>query len=109
MPAGTRRNRVTIQTPGSAKGEYGEKSESWTDHATLYASILSANGREIVAAQAIGAEADTAIEIPYVAGVNASMRVTSDGKIYSIVAPPVDVDNRHRELRLICKTGVKAG
>lgn len=111
MRIGTLRHRVTIQqlVAGSPQQyDTGEPDESWTDVATVWASVEPLQGRELTAAQEVHSEAEVRIKMRYRSGVTAKMRVSFDGVYYSILVV-LDKALRHIELDLICRTGVNDG
>ncbi len=103
MRAGARRHRLTIQrqVPG-----IGFSDPTWTTHTEAWGSIEPLRGSEFLAADQVNSEVTAKITIPYRIGVTAAMRVTCNGRLYQIVAPPIDPDLRHRELQLMVREEV---
>lgn len=71
-------------------------------------SIEPLRGRELFAAQEHFAEVTTRIRIRYRDDVTAEMRVVHGGVDYAIGAV-IDPELRHRELELMCASGVTDG
>lgn len=111
MQAGKLRHRVTIQQRAAGspqKNPSGAPAESWTDVATVWASIEPLKGREFLEAQAIQSQISVRIRIRYLAGVTAGMRAVHSGDVYNIEAP-LDPEKRHIELHLMCSQGASSG
>ena len=87
----------------------GAPDVAWSTYLTVMAGIEPLAGRELAAAQAIYPEVEVRIRMNYESGVTALMRVVdADSAVYSIGAV-IDPLLRHRELELLCKTGVNQG
>ncbi len=112
MRAGLLRHLVTLEQRTDARDAYGEPLDAWTPYATVRAEIQPLNGREYFAAAAEASEVTTRIRIRYVTGLTTALRVRFHGlageKIYNIVSI-IDPDERHRELVLMCSTGLNQG
>lgn len=112
MNAGRLRHKIDIEqlVAGSPnQNEYGEPSEVWTVFLNdIWAAVEPLQGRELFAAQEHHAEVTTRIRIRYRDGVTAKMRVVFEGAYYDIKAV-IDPERRHRELHLLCTTGVNQG
>lgn len=111
MQAGKLRNKVTIEQYVAGSPEQrasGEPDAAWSVYATTMAEIRPLVGREFFAAQQVSSKVDTKIRIRYRTGVTAGMRVNKSGTYYNIEAV-INVENRNRELMLMCGTGVNDG
>lgn len=119
MEAGALRHRVTIQAKPVDAGtdDYGAPLDDW---AAVYdgvpASILPLGGRELIAAQQVAAGVSTQIAIRYLPGITAKQRVLHPTTCCGIAADetydvifPQDVEQRHRELHLLCSSGLTEG
>lgn len=82
-------------------------STSWETFATVRASMEPLKGYDKAAAQASWPGSEFQVGMRYLPGLDTTMRILFEGLVYSIVDVD-DVDMRHRELVLICQTGVKA-
>lgn len=102
MRAGQLRHRVTIQQFTQTQNEYGEIVEGWTTFATVWAAVEPLRGREFWDAQQLNAEVTARIRLRYLSGVGPTMRVVYDGRTFEVDSV-IDVDERHRELQLMCK------
>jgi SPP1 family predicted phage head-tail adaptor len=99
---GQLRRRVTFQQ--RAAGRDG----AWADAYTVWAAIEPLSGRALIAAQAVHAEATLEITLRYRTNVAAGQRAVLGADVYTVLAPPLDTDIRHRWLRLLCSQGVIA-
>lgn len=108
MQAGKLRHRVKLQRYALGSPEQtasGAPDGAWADYITVWASVEPLNGRELFAAQEHHSEVTHRIRIRYRDGVTADMRVNFEGVIYSVGAV-IDPEMRHREMQLLCSTGV---
>jgi len=113
MKAGALRHLVEIQgytatqdSSGDEPKEFGEGSNAF---AVVKASIRTLRGRELFAAQQIFATAEVEIRTRYIRGVTEGMRIKhEDGETaeYFNILNVDDVDRRHRELVMLCETGI---
>lgn len=109
MPAkieqpGLKRHLVGIQRPVTQVVD-GHELERWVSYADeVWASIEPLSGREFFAAQQVQADVTHRVRIWYLAGVKSDMRVvTSDSRALQLVGPPIDPDELHVELVLMCR------
>lgn len=108
--AGKYRHIVTFQRlKEAAKNTYGETSvnveENWEDAFTARVGIFPLSGRE-----ALGLEGDLRqgeishrIVLRYRTGVDSEMRIKFGTRIFEIISPPVNAQERNNELLLFCK------
>ena len=106
--AGQRRSLVVIETPVKVKSDSGAVTTSWVLFKQVYAKIKTMRTYEKQAAQAANPGANVMIRIKYIAGLLPTMRIVYNSTIYSILGPPNDIDERHRDVELTCQSGVKA-
>jgi SPP1 family predicted phage head-tail adaptor len=109
MRAGELRHRVTI----TGANEVSDGHHGFTDAPIVIAkrvpaSVETLSGRELETAQQIDPRSTHAVRLRYRTGVKAGQALTyHDGRVgdrpFEIVAPPQDVDERHRELNLLCR------
>lgn len=107
MRAGRLRHRVKIQAPVSTQDEYGGTAGSWTDVATVDAGIHPMSGRELLAAQAIQSSVTHEIAMRYRV-VDATNRILYGARIFNIKSV-VNIDERNRDLVLLCTEGLDRG
>ena len=108
-PAGRLRHKVTIQqlSTGSPQQDgTGAPDQQWAALFTdIWAAVEPLQGRELFAAQEFHSEVTTRIRILYRSGITHLMRVVHGSDYYDIRAV-IDPDKMHRELHLLCATGV---
>jgi SPP1 family predicted phage head-tail adaptor len=108
MEAGRLDKRVTIQSQASTRNSIGEPVQTWSDVATIWASVEPVQGREFWAQQQVQSEVTTRVRIRYREGVTASMRVLYGSRVYDIRSV-IDPKERHEEMQLMCSEGVSLG
>jgi|SRR5450830_618091 len=77
-------SRIKIQQRGTGRDDGGQRIDTWTDVAQVWADIRDISGREFVAAGADQAEVTTRIRIWRRDAVTAAMRVLHGAKVYEI-------------------------
>jgi len=102
MHIGDLRRRITIQQQSSIQDSYGEPVNTWTDIATVWASVNPINGREFFAGMQVKSEITTRITIRYLSTVKSSMRAIYRDITYDIQSV-IDLNERHREMELMCR------
>ena len=85
MRAGRLRHRVTIQQPSSSTNSRGGKIKSWSDLATVWASIEPLSGREIEQDFQLEPETTTRIVMRYKSGLTSNMRIKYGSRYYKIL------------------------
>ena len=108
ISAGKLRHFGVIEQRGVSLDSFGQPVDSWSAVASCYMAIIPLKGRELFAAQAVQSETTVRIELRYVAGVLQKMRVNALGKIYNILSV-INIDERNRELHLLCGEGLNQG
>jgi len=101
MNPGRLNKRITLQRLKTVKVN-GIATKQWEDVATVWASIEPLRGREYFAATAVNAEVTTRVKIRYRSGVTADMRGLYGSRVFDIKSPPIDPEERHEELHLMC-------
>jgi len=109
MRAGTLVHRITLQSPAGSRDAVGERVTTWTDVASdIPASVEPISGREeFLAAQRQGTTSHIVrlrCESPWSA-MDASWRVLFGSRVFTIDAPPRNVNEAGRELILTCTEG----
>lgn len=104
LQAGKLRHLVTIQSPVSTKDDSGGPViSSWVNLSpeTTYASIEPIGGRELWALQMANSLTTHRITIRYQQGITARCRVKYGDRYFQISAV-LNVEERNRELQLLC-------
>jgi SPP1 family predicted phage head-tail adaptor len=102
------RHRVTLQQRATVVDNEGFATEQWQDWVTVWAAVEPIRGREYFAAAAVNAQNDVRIRIRYRPGVTPDMRVVYGQRVFDIQSV-IDVDERHREIQLMCREVTDGG
>ena len=113
LSAGTLRKRITLQQQSLSVDSYGQQVITWTDVATVWASLEPSVGRELVAAQAVRLDQPTTITIrwqPSFASPRtvAAMRAVYNGRTFNIHSVENE-DERNVLLTLSASEGLNDG
>ena len=109
LPAGLLTQRITIQVASANVDVLGQRVDSWTTFATVWAQAQPLRGNELFAAGQTQSEAEVRFRIRYLAGVTSAMRVLWRTVPHVIVGAPIDVDGGRHTLELMCAAGVREG
>lgn len=102
MRPGKLRHRITLQQVTRTPDGIGGYTETWTDVATVWAAVEPLRGRELFDAEQVQSEITHRVRIRYRSGVDSSMRVRFGARLFRIQSV-IDVDERHREIQLMCQ------
>lgn len=104
MRAGTLRHLITLQTPASAPDGDGGFTDTWTDLATVWASIVPATARDLerVVAGTVQSSATHLVTIRYLAGVTTKTRVVFGSRLFSVTGVQ-NPEERNISLVLVCQ------
>lgn len=80
------RHRITIQALSLVANDTGGQSETWTNFATVWASLTPKLTKEVNFAQRIEPRVDHEIRMRYVAGLTPTMRISFGSRIFEIKA-----------------------
>ena len=109
MRAGELRRRVSIQQRDATQDTFGQQATSWTDlYTNVPVAIQALSGRELLAAQAVNSEVSHNINLRYLAGITANMRILYGTRIFNITAV-MNIDERNKELMLQAAEGLNDG
>lgn len=110
MKAGRLRRVINVERKAPTKSATGAIGPGdWSVlHASVRAEILPVSGREFAESQQVKDAADYKVRIRYIAGLRAEDRVVElisggDDLVYDIVAEPMNVRGRDRELLIMCR------
>jgi SPP1 family predicted phage head-tail adaptor len=110
MNPGKLRHPVTIQHQVFTDDpDTKETKASWVDVATVRASIEPLKSREYDQANEKHSELTTRVRIRYRPGVTEGMRFAYGTRCLYIQGPPIDTEERHRELLCLCTESNPAG
>jgi SPP1 family predicted phage head-tail adaptor len=103
MNPGKRNKRITFLQNPEGQGSYGNEEGDWPEFATVWASIDPIRGREFFAAQQVNSEITHKINIRYRTGIKSDMKIKYGIRNFDIISPPIDLEERHRELEFMCR------
>ena len=106
MKAGDLRDRVTIQRATTADDGFGNVTNGWTDHLTVWANIRETPGKEAVAAGRLEASRTATIRVRASSvsrGITAADRVQARGQVWNIRSV-IEIDRA--TLELLVENGV---
>ncbi len=101
MQAGNLRERVTLQQKTVTRDAYGAEVITWTDIATVWASVEPLRGREFLEQRRDGHEVTTRITVRYRSGLEPIHRAVHRSTVYDIQAV-IHQETRFRALELLC-------
>lgn len=99
--------RITVQKPSASVDALGQRVETWTELATVWAQAQPLRGREYFAAGEVNSDASVRFRLRYRGDVTGAMRVLWRGVPHAIVAEPVDVEGGRHTLELMCSAGIR--
>ena len=100
IQAGQLNKLVTIEQQDPDPDRYQEYTPA--TNGKVWASIEALTGREKYEAQAIEPKATFRIRMWLWPGLTSKHRIVYDGRIFELVSPPIDVDERGVEHELMC-------
>lgn len=94
------RHRITFQRITNAANENGFESETTEDYKTVWAAVSNLHGKEYFAAKAVQEENTVKFTIRYLAGLDQTMQILFQGKVYNITAiDNIKYKNRYIEIK----------
>ncbi len=103
MGAGKYRHYITFQhevTTGT--DDYGHPIVEWQAYKSMYAEIKPIKGTEYWQSQQVNAEVTHRVTTRYTDGITSEMRIKF-GSRYFEIEPPLNLDERNKELVMLCK------
>ena len=82
--SGQMRERVTIQAPADQQSPLGEATVTWSDVATVWASVMGVSARDYFAAQQSGVVITHRIRIRFLPELNHQQRMIWRGRTFEI-------------------------
>lgn len=108
---GRMRHLLTVEQFNGRRDATGDPrqdlDENWTPFCTRWCSVDPISGREFLAAGQETAEVTHKIRCRYKAGIQTDMRLRWGSRIFEIVPPILDKEERHEELLIMAKELVK--
>lgn len=100
--AGSYRHPITFQKQSTTENDYGEHVPQWDDVITVKAGIYPVSGKDYISAVQVNSEITHKVNLRYVPGLSADMRVKFGTRLFTIVAI-MNFQEKDRELQLVCK------
>lgn len=98
------KHRISFQKLGTTQDELGQEIEGeWENVASAWAMIKTLQGREYFAAATAQSERTSRFVIPYQRGIDSTMRIVYDGRIFDIEQPPINDDEMNKTLTIIVR------
>lgn len=104
MNAGALRERVTLQAPVRTPDGAGGADVTWSDVATVWASVMALSGRERPAGERMEARRIVQVLIRYRSDVTATKRLLWQGRVLDI-RTMCDIDGKRHTLMIDCEEG----
>lgn len=109
MRAGNLRHRVVLQSPDGSRDAVGERTTTWTDVATVWASVNPLTVRELLAAGQVQSEVSHRVRIRHsaaVAAIDASWRVLFGARVL-VIQGVRNIEEAGVEIELLCSEGLR--
>lgn len=105
--AGKYRHIVTLQKSVATSNAYGEKNrrdeDNWEDVVKIRAAILPISGKDKFGADMITTDITHRIQMRFLKGIDSHMRIKFGDRIFDIVSPPINFQEKNIEIQLMCK------
>lgn len=102
MQGGRLRHRLTIQEPIDTRNHLNELVRTWSTWATVYGAVEPLRGQEFFDAEQVQGELWHRVRVRYREGYTTHMRILHLDRVLQIQAV-IDVEERHREMQLMCR------
>jgi SPP1 family predicted phage head-tail adaptor len=103
IKAGDLNTKITFQSATYSYNGTNQKIPLWADAATVDASMETTGGKKFYAAQKANSETTAVFTIRFNRWVNERQRIKLGNRIFQILPPINDVNNRHEELIISAK------
>jgi len=107
MRAGELRHIIKVQYPVETQDTAGQPIPTWVTLFQAWAAVEPLSAREYILAQQTNSDINIKIRIrarpTSEPRVSAKMRVLFGTRTFEIVAPPIEIEERNREVQLLCR------
>lgn len=102
---GKYRHVVTFQKQTTTRDKYGQVKEEWSEVLKTRAGIFPISGKEVFQRDFVESEISHRVHIRYhpTIVINSQMRILFGNRVFSIVSPPINFQERNIELQILCK------
>jgi SPP1 family predicted phage head-tail adaptor len=100
---------VTVQSPAGTRDAVGERTTTWSNVSTEWASISPLSVRDLIAAGQTQSEISHRVKLRYsatLAALDASWRIVYGARVL-VIAGVRNIDEGNRVLELVCSEGVR--
>lgn len=97
LPAGSLREKVTIESPVETRNDFGESVQAWEEFATRYASVEPVGYFEQNRRQQLGGTVSHVVRMRYTPGLTGAMRLRWDSRGGRILYISSVVERGYRE------------
>ena len=102
MNIGAMDKRVSLQTPPGTQNSYGEQSGTWVTTDTVWANVISLNGKALLTASQVHNEVSVKVTIRHREGVIPNMRVLYGLRTLEIISV-INMGEDKKFLEIMCK------
>jgi SPP1 family predicted phage head-tail adaptor len=96
-------NKITFQHYTQTENDMGDTINEWTVHSERWAMIKTVQGKEFVQAASVQGERSVRFVIRYAKGLTNDMRIKYDGRMFEIIAPPINDDELNKTLTIMTR------
>lgn len=107
MNPGLLKHRITIQSFTTIEDVLGQQDIQWNDFKSVWCMIKTVQGREYFAVAATQSENTVRFVVRYTTGIDSTMRILYKGRVFEIVAPPINDDEQNKTLTIITNEKVR--
>jgi SPP1 family predicted phage head-tail adaptor len=101
---GELRHIVTFQKQSNVENDYGEETNEWIDIlVNVRVGIYPISGKEFYTASSVNSEVTHKIRMRYVPNVTSDMRIKFGDRIFELISPPINFQEKNVEIQLLCK------
>lgn len=100
---GNYRHIVIFQKKTDVQNNYGEEEDNWIDVLKTRAGIYPLSGKEFFAAEKVNGEITHKINLRYTPGVTSDMRIKFGERVFELISPPINFQEKNIELQILCK------
>jgi len=98
MKAGLLRNLVTIQRYTETSDSVGQPIRTYVKYANAWASVQPMLGKETFTEQRVSSEQTHRINMRYISGIEPTMRIVWNNRIFELIGPPINYMERNTYL-----------
>jgi len=101
LKSGRLRHKIVIQQRVETKNSIGEDITAYTTYKEVWAQVAPLSSKEYVSNNELQSSITGRVSMRYLSGVTSDMRIKWGSRIFDIVGPPINTDERNRELILM--------